>query len=152
MPVERLGGVARRPRSCVAELAVEVIELMPSAPVSARPVGVLCPDAARDPGCGAVRACLADASRDDGDGPTEMDHLPFVVREAIMAVVSDDHNAESGEAARRSIIAGVAPAHGTDALTDLAVELAGQLAESIKREARAKGLAAGDVADIAFLS
>jgi hypothetical protein len=80
-----------------------------------------------------------------------MDHLPFVVREAIMAVVSDDHNAESGETALRSIIARVAPAPGTDALTNLAVELAGELAESIQR-GHARRHAAGDVADIAFLS
>ena len=80
-----------------------------------------------------------------------MDHLPFVVRDAITAVVSDDHNAEAGEAALRGIIAGAARIHGTDALTDLVVELARHLAESIKGEAGAKGLAAVDVADIVFL-
>ena len=43
-----------------------------------------------------------------------MDYPRCVVPEAVMAVLSDDHNAEVGEAALRELVAGVALTGGTD--------------------------------------
>jgi hypothetical protein len=66
-------------------------------------------------------------------------------------VVSDDHNAEAGEAALRGIIAGVAQTGGTEELADLAFELASKLADTVERIAQDRGLLALDLLDIMFI-
>jgi hypothetical protein len=68
-----------------------------------------------------------------------------------MAVISDDHNAEVGEAAARKIVSGVALLGGTKGLEDLAVELTLKVAELVERIATEEGLAAVDVADLVLL-
>jgi len=68
-----------------------------------------------------------------------------------MAVVSDDHNAEVGEAVLRAIVGDVALIGGTDALEALAVELAFKVAELLERIAPEDGLAAVDIADVLLL-
>ena len=50
-----------------------------------------------------------------------------------MTVVSDDHNAEVGEAVLREIVAGVGLTGGARGLEDLAVELASKVAELVER-------------------
>jgi hypothetical protein len=68
-----------------------------------------------------------------------------------MAVVSDDHNSEVGEAALRDIVAGVNLLGGAEGLENLAVELASKVAELVERIAAEQGVAAVDLADILFL-
>jgi delta 1-pyrroline-5-carboxylate dehydrogenase len=80
-----------------------------------------------------------------------MDYSRCVVPEAVMAVLSDDHNAEVGEAALRELVAGVALTGGTDGLTDLAVELALKVAQLVERIATEEGLAAVDLMDVLFV-
>jgi hypothetical protein len=80
-----------------------------------------------------------------------MDYPRLVLHEVVMAVVSDDHNAEVGEAAAREIVSGVALIGGSDGLEDLAVELALKVAELVERIAIEEGLAAIDVADVLLL-
>jgi hypothetical protein len=80
-----------------------------------------------------------------------MDFPRCLVQEAVMAVLSDDHNAEVGAAACREMVAGIALRRGIDGLEDLAVELALNLAELVERIAGEEGLAAVDVADVLFL-
>jgi hypothetical protein len=55
---------------------------------------------------------------------TDMDDPRCAVHRVAMAVVSDDNNAEVGEAAVRAIVGDVASIGGTDGLEGLAVELA----------------------------
>jgi hypothetical protein len=74
-----------------------------------------------------------------------------VVAEAVMAVLSDDHNAEVGEAALRELLAGVASNGGANRLTDLAVELALTVAGLVERIATAEGSAAVDLVDFLFV-
>ena len=63
---------------------------------------------------------------------------------------SDDHNTQVGEVAVSEIVAGIAALRGPKGLEDLVVDLAGTLADLIKRIAAAEGLAAEDVADVLF--
>ena len=80
-----------------------------------------------------------------------MDCSRSIVHRVVMAVVSDDHNAEVGEAAVREMVAGVGLLGGAAGLEDLAVELASKVAELVERVATEQGLAAVDLADILFL-
>jgi chemotaxis response regulator CheB len=68
-----------------------------------------------------------------------------------MAVISDDHNAEAGEAALRQIVAMVSQIGGPEALEDLTVELALKVAELVEQIASDQHLPAADVADILFI-
>jgi hypothetical protein len=68
-----------------------------------------------------------------------------------MAVISDDHNAEAGEAALRQIVAMVSQIGGDEALEDLAVELALKVADLVEQIASDQRLPAADVADILFI-
>jgi hypothetical protein len=70
---------------------------------------------------------------------------------AVMAVISDDHNAEAGEAALRRIVAAVSELGGPGALDDLTVELALKVAELVEQIASDQHLPALDVADILFI-
>jgi hypothetical protein len=70
---------------------------------------------------------------------------------AVMAVISDDHNAEAGEAALRQIVAAVSEIGGPGALDDLTVELAFKVAELVEQIASDQRLPAVDVADILFI-
>lgn len=103
---------------------------------------------APDPGRVIVRSC---AIRDDGERTNDMDRPRCVVHEVVMAVVSDDHNADVREAAAREIVSGVGLIGGTDGLEDLAVELALKIAELVERIATEEGLAAVDVTDVLLL-
>jgi len=85
------------------------------------------------------------------NGSNDMDCPPSIVHRVIMAVVSDDHNAEVGEAAVREIVAGVGLIGGSEGLEDLAVELAFKVAELVERVAAEQGVAAVDLADILFV-
>ena len=80
-----------------------------------------------------------------------MDCPRSIVHRVVMAVVSDDHNAEVGEAALREIVAGVGLIGGAEGLEDLAVELASKVAELVERIAAEQGVAAVDLAEILFL-
>ena len=66
-------------------------------------------------------------------------------------MLSDDHSAETGEAAVREIIAAVVQIGGTGALVDLATELASKIAELVERDACDRGLTAVDVVDVLFV-
>jgi hypothetical protein len=80
-----------------------------------------------------------------------MDDPRCAVLRMVMVVVSDDHNAEVGEAVLRSIVGDVASMGGTEALEALAVELALKVAELVERVANEDGLAAVDIADVLLL-
>jgi hypothetical protein len=82
---------------------------------------------------------------------TDMDDPRCAVQRMVMAVVSDDHNAEVGEAVLRAIVGDVASIGGTDALEALAVEFALKVAELVERIATEDGLAAVDIADVLLL-
>jgi hypothetical protein len=69
-----------------------------------------------------------------------------------MAVVSDDNNAEVGEAAVRAIVGDVASIGGTDGLEGLAVQLGLKVAELVERVATEEGLAAVDIADVLLVA
>ena len=68
-----------------------------------------------------------------------------------MAVVSDDHSAEAGEAALRGIIAGVIQTGGTEALAELAVELTLKVAEVVEQISQDQALLDTDVVDLLFI-
>ena len=74
-----------------------------------------------------------------------------VAHEALNAVLSDDHNAQVGEAALRGIVARVAAVEGTEGLQRLLVDFALKLAELTERIAAADRLAGIDLADLLFL-
>ena len=80
-----------------------------------------------------------------------MDHPRCLAHEALDAVLSDDHNAQLGEAALRVIVARVAAVEGGEGLQRLAVDLALKLAELTERIAATDQLAAVDLADLLFL-
>jgi hypothetical protein len=82
---------------------------------------------------------------------TDMDDPRCAVHRVAMAVVSDDNNAEVGEAAVRAIVGDVASIGGTDALEALAVELAFKVAELVERIATEDGLTAVDITDVLLL-
>jgi hypothetical protein len=85
------------------------------------------------------------------NGSNDMDCPRSIVHRVVLAVVSDDHNAEVGEAALREIVAGVGLFGGARGLEDLAVELASKVAELVERISTEQGVAAVDLADILFL-
>ena len=80
-----------------------------------------------------------------------MDYQRSLAHEALTAVLSDDHNAQVGEAALRGIVARVAAVEGTEGLQRLTVDFALKLAELTERIATADQLAAVDFADLLFL-
>jgi hypothetical protein len=80
-----------------------------------------------------------------------VDYSRSVAREALFAVMSDDHNAEAGDAAARKIIAHVASEQGEQGLQRLAFDLVLKLAELTERLAVDRRLAAADLADLLFL-
>ena len=80
-----------------------------------------------------------------------MDYPRCWAHEALNAVLSDDHNAQIGEAALRVIVARVAAVEGSEGLQSLAVDFALKLAELTERIATANQLAAVDLADLLFL-
>ena len=79
-----------------------------------------------------------------------MDGPRSAVRRVVMAFVSDDHNAEAGEAAVREIVADVVLFDGTQGVQDLAVELADKLAQLVEQMAHERGVLAVDLADSLF--
>ena len=80
-----------------------------------------------------------------------MDYQRSVAHEALTAVLSDDHNAQVGEATLRGIVAHVAAVEGSEGLQRLTVDFALKLAELTERIATADQLAAVDLADLLFL-
>jgi hypothetical protein len=80
-----------------------------------------------------------------------MGRLSSEAQRAVMAVISDDHNAEAGEAALRQIVAMVSQIGGDEALEDLAVELALKVADLVEQIASDQRLPAADVAEILFI-
>ena len=80
-----------------------------------------------------------------------MDYHRSRAHEALIAVLSDDHNGRVGEAALRGIVARVAAVEGTEGLQRLTVAFALKLAELTERIASADQLAAVDLADLLFL-
>jgi len=72
-------------------------------------------------------------------------------REAVKAVLSDDHCAEAGAAALRGIVAGVLQTGGAEGVADLAIELASKLGEMVEQIAQEQSLPAVDVLDILFI-
>jgi hypothetical protein len=80
-----------------------------------------------------------------------VDYPRTVAREALFAVLSDDHNAEAGDAAARRIIAHVASEQGEQGLQCLAFDLVLKLAELTERFAVDHRITAADLADILFL-
>ena len=80
-----------------------------------------------------------------------MDYPRCWAHEALNAVLSDDHNAQVGEAVLRGIVARVAAVEGTEGLQRLTVDFALKLAELTERIATAEQLAAVDLADLLFL-
>jgi hypothetical protein len=85
------------------------------------------------------------------NGLTSMGRLSSEAQRAVMAVISDDHNAEAGEAALRQIVAMVSQIGGDEALEDLAVELALKVADLVEQIASDQRLPAADVAEILFI-
>ena len=80
-----------------------------------------------------------------------MDYPHSVAREALHAVLSDDHNAQAGDTAAQEIIARVATEQGDRGLRRLAFDLVSKLAELTERSAVERRLTAADLADILFL-
>jgi hypothetical protein len=80
-----------------------------------------------------------------------MDYPRSAAREALQAVLSDDHNAQAGDAAAQEIIARVATEQGEHGLQRLAFDLVLKLAELTERSAVERRLTAVDLADILFL-
>jgi hypothetical protein len=83
---------------------------------------------------------------------TDMDDPRCAVHRVAMAVVSDNNNAEVGEAAVRAIVGDVASIGGTDGLEGLAVQLGLKVAELVERVATEEGLAAVDIADVLLVA
>jgi hypothetical protein len=71
--------------------------------------------------------------------------------ELVAAIVSDDHNFESGIAAARELTERVLEESGPAAVTELAVELANKVAEALERFAAAYEVPVADLADVWFL-
>ena len=80
-----------------------------------------------------------------------MDYHRSLAHEALIAVLSDDHNGQIGEAALRELVARVAAVEGTEGLQRITVDFALKLAELTERIATAEHLAATDLADLLFL-
>jgi hypothetical protein len=71
--------------------------------------------------------------------------------ESVRAVLSDDHNYETGVAAARNVAAAVLAEAGTDGLADVAVDLSLRLASALERIAADQGVAAVDLAEVWFV-
>jgi hypothetical protein len=85
------------------------------------------------------------------DEAREMDCPRSAAREALHVVLSDDHNAEAGDAALREVITRVALEEGEQGLQRLLFDVVLKLAELTERMAVAHQLTADDLADILFL-
>ncbi|MCE3549847.1 hypothetical protein LWC33_00055 [Pseudonocardia sp. RS11V-5] len=83
----------------------------------------------------------------------ELDNQPALAapREAVLAFLSDDHNADQGLAAARAVLETVVAESGADGVTDAAVELASRLASALERIAAEQGLTASELAEVWFL-
>lgn len=68
----------------------------------------------------------------------------------LLQAVLVDRNQEQKESAARSVASSVLAEHGTDGLSDVAVDLALRLASALERIAADQGLAAIDLADVWF--
>jgi hypothetical protein len=71
--------------------------------------------------------------------------------QAVVAVISDDHNAQRGLDAARTVVDAVFAEAGPEGLTDMVVELTLILAEAVERIAAEQGLAAVDLAEVWFV-
>jgi hypothetical protein len=71
--------------------------------------------------------------------------------ESVRAVLSDDHNYETGVAAARRVAAAVLAEAGADGLADVAVDLSLRLASVLERIAADQGVAAVDLVDVWFV-
>jgi hypothetical protein len=72
------------------------------------------------------------------------------ILEAMQAVLSDDHNFESGLASLRDLVDGVVREGGSVALGELTVALSRELAEALQRIALDQGLATADLLEVWF--
>ena len=130
-----------------AESTADLIAANLGSGIRSRRTGATLSAHAPDPGSVVVRALFAG----DEERMTDMDDPRCAVQRMVMAVVSDDHNAEVGETVLRAIVGEVASIGGTDGLEALAVELALKVAELVERIATEEGLAAVDIADVLLL-
>jgi hypothetical protein len=73
------------------------------------------------------------------------------VREAVQAVLSDDHNYEQGVRAARDVAEEMLAAGGSAGLVEMVVAMSLKLAETVERVAAEQGLAAVDLAEVWFL-
>jgi hypothetical protein len=80
-----------------------------------------------------------------------MDCFRREAHEGVRAILSDDHNAEAGDAALKEILARVALEQGEEGLQRYAFDVTLKLAELTGRVAAVHRLAAVDLADILFL-
>ncbi|GAA2888402.1 hypothetical protein GCM10010472_53470 [Pseudonocardia halophobica] len=71
--------------------------------------------------------------------------------EAVLAVLSDDVNAEQGTERARAVAAAVLAEAGEPGLTETVVVLSSTLAEALERIAAERGLVAADLAEIWFV-
>ncbi|MEU7813228.1 hypothetical protein [Pseudonocardia sp. NPDC049154] len=71
--------------------------------------------------------------------------------EAVLAVLSDDVNAEQGTERARAVAAAVLAEAGEPGLTETVVVLSSMLAEALERIAAERGLVAADLAEIWFV-
>ena len=88
---------------------------------------------------------------DAGEFDQVSEFLPLVRRrvyEAVSAVVSDDHNYESGVQAARAITHKVLAESGPEGVAEMVVELSSKLAEAVERIAAEQGIAAVDLVDV----
>jgi hypothetical protein len=70
--------------------------------------------------------------------------------EAMLAVLSDDHNYDQGRAALENLVDRIARDEGAAGLSDLTVTLSLGLAQALERIAGEQGLAAADLAEVWF--
>jgi hypothetical protein len=71
--------------------------------------------------------------------------------EAVLAVLSDDVNAEQGTERARAVAAAILAEAGEPGLTETVVVLSSTLAEALERIAAERGLVAADLAEIWFV-
>lgn len=76
---------------------------------------------------------------------------PARVYESVRAVLSDDHNYESGLGGARLVVAATLAESGVAGLADMTVELSLRLASALERIAGDQGLAAVDLAEVWFV-
>jgi uncharacterized tellurite resistance protein B-like protein len=84
---------------------------------------------------------------------SDQPRVPFTRRrilEAMRAVLSDDHNFESGLASLRDLVERVAREDGAGALSEFTVALSRELAEALQRIAREQGLPTVDLIEVWF--